>query len=185
MPDTATLAYTAIAGLTFAALYVGHLAGDHALQRSEWAVTKGEHSHAGRAACAQHVVVLTLAQMVALAVVALATQQGYLPVAVLAGLAVNAWSHYWFDRRCTAHGLYAALGKAEFAATGQAPLATGAYRMDQDWHTCWLLPVALIIAAPTLAHIAVLTTISAAVMALAITVSRRHRTRTPEAALAA
>lgn len=173
MPET----YLATFAATGVALYVGHLLGDHAIQTSAWAAAKGQHSHEGRAACAKHVVTLTLAQMCVLAIVAVTTGADFQPAALIVGLALNGWTHYWFDRRFTARALYEAIGKKEFAdlGSGANPLSSVAYRLDQDWHTAWLVPSALIIAAPTLGHVAALTALSALAMGAAITLSRSRR----------
>lgn len=73
---------------------------------------------------------------------------------VAAGLAVDALSHGWADRRSTLAGLAEATGKGEFYRLG-APRAgrddnphigTGAYALDQSFHHLWLLVTALIIA---------------------------------------
>ncbi|HEX6519650.1 MAG TPA: hypothetical protein VF070_06480 [Streptosporangiaceae bacterium] len=64
-------------------------------------------------------------------------------------------SHYWADRRFTLGRLVEALGKREFYRLG-APrrgrddnpsLGTGAYFLDQSFHTAMLLVSALIIIA--------------------------------------
>ncbi|TMZ66070.1 DUF3307 domain-containing protein [Klebsiella pneumoniae] len=170
-------------------LLAAHLIADHPLQPSSWAAAKGSCDHAGRVACAKHVaVVVGLQALAVLAVVGL-TGVAVSPLAVVAGLSLTAWSHYWADRRYTLAGLYEVLGRTEFARLGtprpgrddNPSLGTGAYRMDQDWHHLWLAISALVIAAPAGPVLAVLTTATAVLMAASITASRwgrrtQHRT---------
>lgn len=135
------------------ALYVGHVVADVWVQTPGQAATKGLPGRAGRAACARHVATLTLTQALALAGMAAVT--GWRPslAALAVGLAVNAVSHYWADRRVTLAKLAQLVGKAEMwrlgsprAGRDDAPhLGTGAYALDQAWHTAWLYLTALII----------------------------------------
>ncbi len=84
-------------------------------------------------------------------------------LAAVAGLAVNAASHYAADRRrpllslAEWLGATAIPGKEEFWHLG-APrpghddnptLGTGAYALDQSWHIGWLFIAALFIAGGT------------------------------------
>ncbi|MEU5859336.1 DUF3307 domain-containing protein [Nocardiopsis dassonvillei] len=163
-------------------LIAAHNLADHPFQASEWAAAKGQCSHEGRLACTKHVaVVVGLQALAVLAVVGL-TGTAVSPLAVVSGLALTAWSHWWFDRRFTAAGLYEALGKSGFAKLGtprpghdDAPhLGTGAYRMDQDWHHLWLAISALVIASSGLLLV-VLTSIAVMLMVLAIVASRAGR----------
>jgi hypothetical protein len=65
----------------------------------------------------------------------------------VAGLAVNAVSHYWADRRSTLAGLARVAGKGGFYGLGDggvAPAGTGAYAMDQAWHVGWLVVSVLV-----------------------------------------
>jgi hypothetical protein len=73
---------------------------------------------------------------------------------LVAGLAVDAVTHWWADRRTTLAWLARVTGKGEFYRLG-APRAghddnphigTGAYALDQSFHHLWLLVAALIIA---------------------------------------
>lgn len=112
------------------------------------------------------------------------TGLGISPLAFATGLALTAWSHYWMDRRFTAAGLYEALNKTGFARMGtprpgydDAPhLGTGAYRMDQDWHTLWVLITALVMASTGLL-LTVLASVAVMVMVAAIVASRVGRAR--------
>ena len=74
---------------------------------------------------------------------------------LFAGLAVNAGTHYWADRRFTLAALCERTGKGAFYRMGaprpghddQLHLGTGAYVLDQSWHIFWMFAAALIIAA--------------------------------------
>ncbi|RNL80708.1 DUF3307 domain-containing protein [Halostreptopolyspora alba] len=130
------------------ALYAGHHVGDYWIQTDHQAQTKGECSHQGRLACAGHVATLTATQLVMVTLVAWATGLAIDPRAVVLGLMVNAVSHYWADRRRTLRGLVLALdpvtGKRGFYENAPgAPL-----QLDQAFHIGWIIPVALITAAP-------------------------------------
>lgn len=137
----------------FAALYAAHQVGDHWIQTNAQAGGKGAHTHAGRLACAKHVLTLTATKIVALMLLTLVTGMDTNPYAVLAGLTVDAISHYWADRRFTLARLAAATGKAGFYSLGtpreghddNPSLGTGAYALDQSWHIGWLFVAALII----------------------------------------
>ncbi|MES0838357.1 hypothetical protein [Nocardiopsis tropica] len=126
--------------LIYAALLSGHWLGDHWAQTDHQATTKGECTSAGRRACAAHAATLTACQAVMLALVAVIEGGIGGPAQAALGLAVNAATHHWADRRWTLEGLALVLGRHGYytRAPGQ---------MDQAWHMGWLLPVALIISA--------------------------------------
>ena len=142
---------------TFAAVMValiaGHQVADHWVQTHTQALAKGSPGWPGRLACARHAATLTVTLAVVLAAVALVTGSRLSVAAVVPGLAVNAVSHYWADRRFTLARLATRLGKAQFWALGSPrpghddnpTLGTGAYALDQAWHMAWLLITALII----------------------------------------
>ena len=172
----------ALLGALALPLFAAHNLADHPLQSSAWAAAKGQCDHEGRLACAKHIAVVVVLQAVAVAVVVALTDTAVSPAAVVLGLAFTAWSHYWFDRRFTAAGLYQALGKTGFAKLGtprpgheDAPhLGTGAYRMDQDWHILWLALSGLIIASSGLI-LTVLASLATMLMVASIIVSRVGR----------
>lgn len=145
---------TAAFAAVFCALYAAHSVGDHWVQTHHQALTKGGCGRAGRLACAAHVATLTATKAAALAALALATGLALSPWAAALGLAVDALSHYWADRRTTLAALAERLGKSDFYRLGaprpghdDAPhLGTGAYALDQSWHHLWLFITALIIA---------------------------------------
>ncbi|WP_406257502.1 transcriptional regulator [Streptomyces chartreusis] len=159
----------AVFAAVYITLHVAHSVGDHWVQTSCQAAQKGQHdrnpgesSRTGRLACARHVATLTVTKGLALAAAALVLD---LPVTLLGltlGLAADAISHYWADRRTTLQWLAQRCGKGEFynLGTGAHPahpvtakgspaatLGTGAYALDQSWHTLWLGIAALTIAA--------------------------------------
>lgn len=138
-PTTVVLAATA--------LFAGHHLGDYWLQSDHQAMTKGQCDHAGRTACAGHVASLTTAQALLLGLVAVVTGTGLDPLAIVLGLGVNALSHYWADRRATLRGLVLATEPFTKKLTFYDEFG-GAAHMDQAWHIFWIVPAALIIAAP-------------------------------------
>lgn len=148
--------------VVFAGLYAGHHLADYWLQTPAQAAGKASPGWAGRLACGRHVLTLTLAQLGAVLALALVLAVDLHPVQLGAGLAVNAASHWWADRRHTLAALVAALdrpwlmpGKLGFLALGapraghdDAPtLGTGAHALDQSWHLVWLTIAAAVIAA--------------------------------------
>lgn len=172
----------ALLGALALPLFAAHNLADHPLQSSAWAAAKGGCNHEGRIACAKHVLVVVVLQAVAVLGVVALTDTTAAPAAVACGLAFTAWSHYWFDRRFTAAGLYQALGKTGFARLGtprpghdDGPhLGTGAYRMDQDWHILWLALSGLMIASCGLV-LTVLASLATMLMVASIVASRVGR----------
>lgn len=155
MTDTAAFA------AVFIVLYVGHSAGDHWVQTSCQSADKGKPGWAGRLADTRHVLGLTLPKGLALVAVVLLLDLHLTAAGVTIGLAVDAVTHWWADRRSTLAWLARITGKAEFynLGTGTHPahpvtakgepaahLGTGAYALDQSFHHLWLLVAALIIA---------------------------------------
>lgn len=145
----------------FIALYIAHSVGDHWVQSSCQAATKGAPGWTGRAACARHILGLTATKAVVLAPVALLLDLPLTVAGLALGLGLDAASHYWADRRTTLAKLARTCGKAEFYSLGTpshpahpvtaegtyAPtLGTGAYALDQSWHILWLGIAALLIA---------------------------------------
>lgn len=137
-------------------LFAAHQVGDHWLQTGYQAAKKGgfgSHAHEGRMACLGHVASLTAAKVVALVLLTLVTGLDTNPLAVVLGLALDAGTHYWADRRFTLAALAGWTGKYDFYTLG-APrqghddnpsLGTGAYALDQSWHIGWLFVTALIL----------------------------------------
>ncbi|MGQ4514868.1 transcriptional regulator [Streptomyces sp. DW26H14] len=137
----------------FVALWVAHSVGDHWVQSSHQSVTKGVPGWVGRLADARHVATLTTTKLVLLAGVALALGLHVSVVGAGLGLAVDALSHGWADRRHTLAWLARITGKSEFYRLGSPRagrddnphIGTGAYALDQSFHHLWLLIAALII----------------------------------------
>ncbi len=113
----------------FAALYAAHQVGDHWVQTGTQAACKGSRDRAGRAACAGHVTTLTITKVAALLAVALACGLHFSTLWLPAGLAVDAVSHYWADRRFTLAALAGLLGKADFYRLG-APRRVRGFVLD-------------------------------------------------------
>jgi hypothetical protein len=155
----------------FAALYAGHMVGDHwpsthtgAMRKGltkDQALAAGLHRHAGPRACAVHVATYTATAALFLAAAAWRTGLPLDPRRTGLALAVSALSHYWADRRRTLRWLcrtldrfFPALCKEAFYDLG-APrpgrddnptLGTGAYALDQSFHVLFLFIAALVIA---------------------------------------
>jgi hypothetical protein len=143
----------ATSGELFAALYAAHQVADHWVQTDAQARDKALPGWPGRAACARHVAAMTAVKAAAVTVVAL-SGRGIRPGRAAAVLAADAATHYWADRRTTLAGLCDRTGKGRFYRLG-APrdgrddnpvLGTGAYALDQAWHTGWLWAAAVAIA---------------------------------------
>ncbi|MGX8907356.1 transcriptional regulator [Streptomyces netropsis] len=144
----------------FIALYVAHSVGDHWVQTSHQAATKGRPGWPGRLADARHVATLTATKVVLLLPVVALLGLHVSALGLVAGLGVDAVSHWWADRRSTLAWLAKVTRQSEFYALGTpahpagpvtaegkpaAHLGTGAYALDQSWHHAWLLVAALII----------------------------------------
>jgi type IV secretory pathway VirB2 component (pilin) len=146
--DPATFAVVAFV------LYVAHDVGDHWIQTDHQAQAKAAPGWAGRLADVRHVATLTLTQLLAVIAVTAALGIQLRAEGLATGLAVNAASHYWADRRTTLARLAEIIpGKSRFYRLGQPrperddnpSLGTGAYALDQSWHLAWLIPAALLI----------------------------------------
>ncbi|WP_329370212.1 transcriptional regulator [Streptomyces sp. NBC_00669] len=138
---------------TFVALYVAHSVGDHWVQTSAQSAAKGRPGWVGRLAGARHVATLTLTKLVVLLPAGLLLGLHLSVWGLIAGLGVDALTHWWADRRSTLARLAEVLGQGGFYRLG-APrpghddnpsLGTGAYALDQSWHHLWLLVGALLI----------------------------------------
>ncbi|QLJ01518.1 DUF3307 domain-containing protein [Streptomyces sp. NEAU-sy36] len=137
----------------FVALYVAHSVGDHWVQTSHQSLTKGRPGWVGRLADARHVATLTLTKLTVLLVAAWVLGLRLSVLGVVAGLTLDAITHWWADRRTTLARLAEVLGLGGFYRLG-APraghddnpnLGTGAYALDQSFHHLWLLIAALVI----------------------------------------
>lgn len=138
----------------FVALYVAHSVGDHWVQTSHQSAHKGCPGWVGRLADARHVATLTATKVAILLPVVWLLDLRLSVLGTAAGLAIDAVTHWWADRRSTLAWLAKVTGKGEFYRLG-APRAgrddnphigTGAYALDQSFHHLWLLVAALVIA---------------------------------------
>ncbi|AEW95899.1 MULTISPECIES: DUF3307 domain-containing protein [Streptomycetaceae] len=144
----------------FIALYVAHSVGDHWVQTSAQSAAKCRPGWAGRLADARHVATLTLTKVVLLLPVAAALGLRLSAFGLVAGLGVDAVTHWWADRRTTLAWLAKVTGQSEFYRLGTpahpahpttadgkpaAHLGTGAYALDQSFHHLWLLVAAVLI----------------------------------------
>ncbi|MFI6658076.1 transcriptional regulator [Streptomyces sp. NPDC050523] len=160
MTDSTVLKATVFAAV-FIALYIAHSVGDHWVQTSCQAATKGQPGWTGRRACGQHVITLTITKAIVLAPVVLVLNLPVTLLGLFTAFTVDAASHYWADRRTTLRRLAHHCGKSEFHSLGTpehpshpttakgdyAPtLGTGAYALDQSFHHLFLLIAALLIA---------------------------------------
>ncbi|MEE1806941.1 transcriptional regulator [Streptomyces sp. BE133] len=145
----------------FVALFVAHSVGDHWVQTSCQSAHKGLPGWTGRLAGARHVATLTATKLALLAPVALLLGLHLSVLGLVAGLGVDALTHWWADRRTTLAWLARVTGKAEFYSLGTAAhpahpvtaegkpaatLGTGAYALDQSFHHLWLLIASVLIA---------------------------------------
>ncbi|GHD73734.1 hypothetical protein GCM10010317_085920 [Streptomyces mirabilis] len=138
----------------FVALYVAHSVGDHWVQTSHQSMHKGRPGWVGRLADARHVATLTATKVAVLLPVAWLLDLRLSVLGIVAGLGIDAVTHWWADRRTTLAWLAKVAGKGEFYRLG-APrvghddnphIGTGAYALDQSFHHLWLLVAALVIA---------------------------------------
>lgn len=157
MPEeTARLIPAVLFATAFVCLYVGHMIGDHWVQTSGQARTKGGQGRDAVLACVGHVSTLTLTKVAVLVPALLFLG---LPVSwggVVLALVVDATTHYLIDRRPNLAAAAEYAGRGEFYRFGTgtvdehgrpAPhLGTGAHALDQSAHIAFLFLAALIIA---------------------------------------
>ncbi|WP_019872719.1 DUF3307 domain-containing protein [Salinispora oceanensis] len=148
----------------FAALYAAHTVADHWVQTQHQADHKGCDPHHGGTAhphctvwrsrwhCTAHVLTYTATALSAVLVVAWQCGIDLRPGHLVLALTVSAVSHYIADRRTPLRWLADRTGSGRFYTVG-APrpgrddnpsIGTGAYALDQSWHTGWILVAALI-----------------------------------------
>lgn len=136
----------------FGALYAAHMFGDHWVQTHKQACGKGARTPMGQTLCLQHVISLTITKAGFVLLLELVTDVRFGILPFLIGIAVDAISHYWADRRYTLEALAGRLGKLDFYRLGSPrpdrddnpSIGTGAYALDQSWHVLWLFIAALI-----------------------------------------
>lgn len=134
------------------ALFIAHQVGDHWVQTSWQAATKGSPGWLGARACLAHVATYILTA-VALVTVACATLDVPLTwVGLAAGQSLSAVTHYLADRRAPLLRIAARLGLESFWQMGSPRagrddnpvLGTGAYALDQSFHHLALFAAALV-----------------------------------------
>jgi hypothetical protein len=130
-----------------ATFYAAHQVGDYWVQTGDQAARKGLPGREGQRACAAHVATHTATLAVFLVIAWAWLALPLSPVRACAGLAVNAVTHYFADRRVPLAQVAKQIGSSDFWNTG-AGLATGAALLDQAWHWAWLFASALITAGP-------------------------------------
>lgn len=138
----------------FVALYVAHSVGDHWVQTSHQSAHKGRPGWVGRLADARHVATLTATKLAVLLPIAWLLDLHLSALGIVAGLGIDAVTHWWADRRTTLARLAEVLGLGGFYRLGtpraghndNPNLGTGAYALDQSFHHVWLLVAALVIA---------------------------------------
>lgn len=136
---------------TFAAIavtvYAAHQVGDYWVQTGEQAARKGLPGWPGRRACAAHVATYTITLLAFIVLLQVWTDPALSVPWLWAGLAANAVTHYFSDRRRPLAWVAAKLGKRGFYEAGSG-LATGAGLLDQAWHWGWLFASALVMSGP-------------------------------------
>lgn len=138
----------------FGAFVTAHMVGDHWVQSSHQAATKGCRSVAGVRACAAHVATYTATTAGFGLLVCLVFGLPVTPAGFVVGQVVSAVTHYWADRRYTLAWLARVTGRAGFYSLGvpragrddNPSLGTGSYALDQSFHYVWLFTAALVTA---------------------------------------
>lgn len=143
--------------ITAIALYAAHEVGDELVQTGHQAQAKGDPGWRGRLACAGHVA--TYSATGALAIFAASRRLG-VPMqrrALLAGLALNAATHYVADRRTPLRRIAELIGSGDYVrcatvvrtpggeAQDTGP-GTGLFHLDYAWHYGWIFLSALVAA---------------------------------------
>lgn len=131
----------AVFAASFAALYAGHMVGDHVVQTDWQAANKAGKGWVAAHAMAGHIVGYTAAQAFALIVAVVA---GAPVLAVLAGLVFSAATHAVVDRRWPVLWILRRTGSANFAGLTSGGM-NGPYLTDQALHIGCLFVAALTI----------------------------------------
>jgi hypothetical protein len=147
--------HAAVFAAVLSTLYVAHHVGDQWVQTHAQACVKGQPGWTGRFACLRHVTTITVTKLAALTMATAAVHMHLSAWHMAAGLAADAVSHYWADRRTTLAKLARLTGKSGHYMFGSPrpgrddnpTLGTGAYNLDQSWHIMWLWIAAFIITA--------------------------------------
>ncbi|MFJ3184399.1 transcriptional regulator, partial [Streptomyces sp. NPDC086796] len=108
----------AVFAAVFVALFIGHSVGDHWVQTSCQAEHKGQPGWGGRLADARHVLGLTITKGILLTAVVLVLDLHVTVLGMVAGLGIDAATHWWADRRSTLARLAKVLRQVEFYTLG-------------------------------------------------------------------
>ena len=138
----------------FAGLYAAHHIADHWVQHGADACDKQQPGRAGRAACGRHVTTYTITTGLTVTVLDAALNLGLSNRGIAAGQLISAVTHYVVDRGTPLRRIAAHAGSTDFIERvtvvrkpGDEPAVvgpgTGAYSLDQSWHTGWLAVAAL------------------------------------------
>lgn len=149
------------AAVAFVALFSAHYLGDQWLQTSGQACKKslegGGSALVAHWHCAKHVLTYTAGGAALLMAVAAWLGLPLRPGWVIAGLTLNAITHYVADLRAPLRWLAVKIGQRGYIehVTVQRPAGpadtgpgTALFHLDQAWHFVWLLPAAALIAGP-------------------------------------
>ncbi|GGN63309.1 hypothetical protein GCM10012285_64190 [Streptomyces kronopolitis] len=96
-----TPVHAATFAAVFIALYVAHSVGDHWVQTSHQSANKGRPGWVGRFADTRHVATLTLTKLAVLIPAAMLLGLHLSVLGLVAGLGIDAVTHWWADRRST------------------------------------------------------------------------------------
>lgn len=143
--------------LISAALTAGHEVGDQWIQTHHQACTKGNAGWRGWVVCAAHVASYTATGALATLVAARRLNVPLRPAQLAAGLALNAASHYFADRRDPLRQIARLLRRTEYISEvtvvrqkGEQAQDTGPgtalFHLDQSWHYGWIFVSALVAA---------------------------------------
>lgn len=143
---TGTLTGTAAGtfAAVFAALLAAHWLADHWVQTDHQAAFKSLPNRRGWLALLGHVATYTAVAAVFLLIVAVRLGLRLELVPVLTGLVFSAVTHGWADRRRPLAWLARHTGSAKFYRVAAGGIS-GAYLLDQSFHTTMLFVAALII----------------------------------------
>jgi hypothetical protein len=133
-------------GIVWIVLFTAHWIGDFWIQTERQSQAKGktgEESWSGRFAAARHVATYSLTQaIIVLTFGVLVLHLQVHPDRMVLALSLNAFTHWWIDRRWTLQLLARLTYSLGFYK--MSPPFGGAYLLDQAWHYFWLLPIAVL-----------------------------------------
>jgi hypothetical protein len=161
--DIELVARAALALVAFAFGLAGHYVGDHWIQTSPQACRKALNGGDSRTVamwhCAKHVVTWAATVTVFIAGAAWWLHLPLRPGWLIAGMTLNAVTHFVADLRTPLIWIVRLVGRGGYVdnchvvRTAGAPAettgpGTAAFELDQSWHIAWLAVSALVIAGP-------------------------------------